>query len=90
MRVPVSADTWQLWTPSSGVSVSLPAEGSGQCMGVRDPVGGPGAPAVWLSAPFFGARGDTGPAPSGKLVRDCWSGEIEPDHWGLAAQLLRA
>src|SRR6185312_4156552 len=58
--------------------------------GVRDPVGGPGPSAVWLSAPFSGTRGDTGPVPSGKLVRDCWSGVKEPDPRGLATQLLRA
>jgi len=58
-------------------------------MVVRDPVGGPGPLAVWLSAPFSGTRGDTGPAPSGKRVRDCWSSEMEPDPRG-PAQLLRA
>jgi len=56
-------------------------------MGVRDPVG---PPAAWLSAPFSGTRGDTGPVPSGKRVRECWSGEMEPDPRGPAAQLLRA
>jgi len=56
-------------------------------MGVRDPVG---APAVWLSALFSGTRGDTGPVPSEKRVRDCWSGEVEPDPKGPAAQLFRA
>ena len=58
--------------------------------GCPGPRGGPGTPAIWLSAPFFGTRGDTVPAPSGKRVRDCWSGEMEPDPWGPAAQLLRA
>jgi len=55
-------------------------------MGVRDPVGGPGPPAVLvLSASFSRTRGDTGPVPSGKRVRCRWSGEMEPDPWGPAA-----
>ena len=61
-------------------------------MGVRDPMGGPGPPAVLaLSAFFSGTRGDTGPVPSGKRVRGHrWPGEVEPDPRGPAAQLLRA
>ena len=55
-------------------------------MGVRDPVGGPGPPAVLVLSAFFSrTRGDTGPVPSGKRVRCRWSGEMEPDPWGPAA-----
>ena len=43
-----------------------------------------------LRAFFTGTRGDTGPAPRGKRIRCRWSGEIEPDPRGPAAQLLRA
>jgi len=56
-------------------------------MGVRDPVG---PPAAWLNAPFSGTCGDTGPVSSGKRVRECWSGEMEPDPRGPTAQLFRA
>ena len=43
-------------------------------MGVRDLVGGPGPRLFWLSAPFSGTRGDSGPVPErdagpGPLVR---------------------
>ena len=55
-------------------------------MGVRDPVGGPGPPAVFVLNPFFSrTHGDTGPVPSGKRVRCRWSGEMEPDPRGPAA-----
>ena len=52
---------------------------------------GPGPPSRLALSDFFsGTRGDTGPAPSGKRVRCRWSGEMEPDPRGPAAQLLRA
>ena len=60
-------------------------------MGVRDPVGGPGPPAVLVLSAFFSrTRGDTGPVPSGEWVRGYWSGEMELDPRDPAAQLLRA
>ena len=68
--------------PPGGVSVFSLLRGP-------DSMWGPG-PYLALSAFFFGTRGDTGPAPSGKRVRCRWSGEMEPDPRGPAAQLLWA
>jgi len=54
------------------------------------PRGRSGAPGRFaLKATFPGTRGDTGPALSGKRVRRRWSGEMEPEPRGPAAQLFR-
>ena len=58
---------------------------------VSSPLRGPGPPGRFaLRASFPGTRGDTGPAPSGKRVRCRWSGKMEPEPRGPAAQLFRA
>ena len=70
--------------PPGGVSVLSLLRGP-------DSMWGSGAPScLALGAFFSGSRGDTGPASSGKRVRCRWSGEMEPDPRGPAAQLLRA
>ena len=65
--------------------------------GVRIVYGGPGprersgAPGCFGSAlPSSGHVVTPDPFLSGERVRDCWSGEMDPDPMGPAAQIFRA
>ena len=89
-HVPAPADMWRLRTPLGGVSVPSPLRDPDSIWGSGTPWEVRGPRLFWLSAPLSGTRGDTGPVPSGKRVRDCWSGEMEPDPRGPAAQIFRA
>ena len=89
-RVPAPADTWRLRTLPGGVSVPSPLRGPDSTWGSGTPWEVRGPRLFWLSSPFSGTRGVTGPFPSKGRVRDRWPGEMEPDPRGPAVQPLRA
>ena len=70
-RVPALAGTWRLRTPSSGVSIPSPLRGPDSIRGSGIPWKVRGPWLFWLSAPFFGSRGVTGPFPSKEWVWGC-------------------
>ena len=88
--MPAPADMWRLRTPLGGVSVPSPLRGPDSIWGPgsRERSGPPGCFGSALPSPGHVVTPD--PSPSGKQVRDCWSGVVEADPRGPVVQLLRA